>query len=126
MAKISWEFDNYVFPLNPSQDSGWIPDVILSEQNPINANYSKFQRGGMKSSRRQISGYFYGVKAEEQAQKFRQWLSAGTIAVLKDHIGLERRAMLVKISIRPVQDVGALNKGRNTYQYDAEFVRIGN
>ncbi len=122
--RTPWRFNNYDFPTNPDDDSGWTTEPILSEKNAIASNASRFQMNGLKSSRRQIQGYFWGIKAIEQYNAFQGWLRNHTQAALTDHLGITRKAMLVRFEGKPVQDVRAYKEGRATFRFTAEFVAL--
>lgn len=124
MSRTPWQFDGYDFPTNPDDDSGWTTEVIYSEKNGINATGSRLQFGALKSPRRQISGYFFGLKAVEQHDKFQTWLTNRTQATLVDHMGISRRAVLVKFDAKVLPDVRAYKDGRATFRFTAEFFAL--
>lgn len=122
--RTPWNFDNYDFPVNPDDDSGWTTEPLLSEKNAIAATKSRFQFNGLKSSRRQTQGYFFGPSALTQRSTFETWLRSRTQANLTDHLGVTRKAMLVHFEAKPVQDVHAYQLGRATFRFTAEWVAL--
>ena len=64
MARVAWQFNGYSWPINPEDDSGWIPgELVYSELVPIYKFSSHVQVGGKKSKRRQVRGWIWqGVR----------------------------------------------------------------
>lgn len=124
MTRTAWQFDGYAWPTNPDEDSGWVTEPMYAEKNPLAASVSKFQFTALKSARRQVSGYLYGVHALEQRDKMDEWLRKRVQATLVDHLGGARRAVLLRFEARAVPDVRAHRDGRATFRFAAEFVAL--
>ncbi len=124
MSRVAWVFDNYQWPVNPETDTGWNSELIIVEHNPIQSSRSVFQYLGTRSARRRITGWMYGLKAEEMRSKFEYWLSTRKVAILKDHLNVSKNAMLVSFTYEIVPDYGMWRQQRPTYRYIAEFVQV--
>lgn len=122
MTRVAWEFNGYAWPVNPNTDSGWSSEEILAESNPVNASRSTLQFGGTKSARRQVSGWLFGLHAQEQFNRMSSWKSSKVRSLLKDHTGSTRAARLIKFDAKPSLSVSEWRSGRNTYEYTAEFI----
>lgn len=122
--RTPWSFNGYSFPTNPEEDSGWTPDILITEKNSIGGSSSRFHVTGFKSDRRQTSGYFFGLNAIEQRDQFESWFRGKVQATLTDHMGVSRRAMLVKFAAKPINDVGAYRAGRATFRFEAEWIAL--
>lgn len=122
--RTPYVFNNYSWPVNPSDDSGWIQELVLSEQVPINASRSVIQVGAFKSATRQMSGYIWGVNAQEQYNTMLSWFQNKTQANLIDYLGITRKAILTKFEPKIVNDITAYKAGRFTFQYTAVFTAL--
>jgi hypothetical protein len=122
MARVAWVFNGYEWPVNPEKDSGWLNEHVSAELNNINATKSVFQFGGMKSSRRKISGWIWGPSASTQYLTMWNWHKNKTTGVLKDHVGVEKRCFFLTFSAEAVIDSVSWSQGRPTYRYEAEIV----
>jgi hypothetical protein len=124
MARVAWRFNNYDWPINPDEDSGWTKPDIMSETNDVNANKSSLQFGGRKSARRQISGWIWGPGSVQLHINMHSWNDNRTKATLVDHTGVSRTCMMMNFAAKPVQDVREWRSGRQTYKYTAEFIEV--
>lgn len=122
MARTPWYFDNYAWPINPSEDSEWSKEHVVSEHNPVGSNKSNFQFAAERSARRQISGTIWGVLGPELMGRLKLWREGRKTAVLRDHMGYERSCFLINVTFKPIMDASERRAGRQTYTYTAEFV----
>lgn len=127
MARTPWSFDGYEWPINPEPggDTGWIPgETQLSELVPIDVYKSSVQIGGAKSERRQIRGWIWGPDSNTFYAKFMTWRRDRKKAILRDHLGESRTALLVNFSAEAMEDPKAWSDGRQTWKYTAEFLEM--
>ena len=124
MARVGWEFESYSFAINPEEDSGWVPELVISERVAINASRSNIQIGGAKSDQRQVSGWIWGAGANEQYNKLYNWVKNRTQSTLVDHNGVSRRAILVEFKPTAVSNPREWSAGRQTWRYSARFIAL--
>ena len=120
--RTPWSFSGYQWHVNPNEDTGFIYEPVFNEEVPINASSSKYQYGGMKAGKREISGWLFGDHAMEQYTTMLGWLRNRTISTLTDHLGQSQRAMMVKFDVKIVNDATAYKNNRITATYSATFV----
>lgn len=123
-ARVPWSFDGYNFSVNPYEDSGWMSELVIAENLPINARLSTIQLGGVRSRRRRISGYIIGTKGPELYSKLDGWLRAFKQSTLRDHLGTSSKAMLVSFQPELIMDHKAWQAGRQSYRYQAEWISL--
>jgi hypothetical protein len=122
MARVAWSFNGYSWPINPEEDSTWIKEHIVAETGDVGAENSNIQFGGKKSARRQVSGWIWGPGSTQLLLNMHTWHANKVRANLVDHVGESRRCILLSFSPKPVKDVKEWRQGRQTYQYNAEFI----
>lgn len=122
--RVAWSFNNYSWPVNPEEDSGWTPEIVLSERVPIGASRSKIQIGGFKSDVRTISGWCFGPQANEQYSNLYNWMKNKTQATLTDHNGVSRTAILVEFKPAAVSAPRAWADGVQYWRYSAKWIAV--
>lgn len=124
MAKISWKFNNYTFPVNPDEDSGWTVNPVISEVIPIYASQGSVQVGGIGSARRRISGWIFGSNSNSFKAQFDSWMVSGTVGTLTDHLNQSRRARLIRFEPAALRDAKYVRQGIQIWKYTAEFIAV--
>lgn len=71
-----------------------------------------------------MSGYIWGVNAQEQYNTMLSWFQNKTQANLIDYLGITRKAILTKFEPKIVNDITAYKAGRFTFQYTAVFTAL--
>lgn len=124
MARVGWQFNNYSWPVNPENDSGWVFELVINEKVPINSFKSRIQIGGGKSDVRKISGWLFGPDSPQQYSNMQSWFKNRVQANLVDHLGNSRRAMLRELSAEAVMSAHEWTQGRQTWKYNAVFMAL--
>jgi hypothetical protein len=113
-----WVWGGTTADFNPSQDSGWVSEVVFAEQHVIGSSSSIIQEGGVKSARRKVSGV-------TKSTSFKSALDAlhlgRTIFTLVDHRGTSSSAKILNLQWQEVHDV--TNLPGYTFKYDIELVK---
>lgn len=122
--RTPYKFNNFSFPVNPADDTGWNQELSYSEQIPIGASHSTTQIGGMKAATRQIGGHIWGPDAMQQYSTMQSWLRNKTQANFTDYLGVTRKAMMLKFDAKIVNDIAAYKNNRATWTYTAIFVAL--
>lgn len=120
--RVPWKFDGYDWPINPEKDNGWTYEQVMTEAVPINSPKSSLQFGGVKSGRRQVSGWIWGPSAPTFFAKLRAWQRSRTKATLIDHLGNTNSAILLRFEPELIQSASEWTAGRQTWRYTAEFI----
>jgi hypothetical protein len=122
--RTPWVFNNYQFPVNPEEDSGWVYETIINDRVPIGGLRSRIQHGGVKSPRRQISGWMIGGEAQTFYNNMSNWIRNRVISNLVDHNGVTRQSILIEFRPQAVLSPVEWSKGRPVYRYNATFIAL--
>lgn len=106
-----WIWNGTTLANNPSKDSGWQPDGVMTEQHPIGNSSSVLQIGGVKSQKREVQGITF-----TSVEKNLIVNAAGSVISITDHHGLASSVYVESVKIEEMQDVKNLTLGTWSYQ----------
>ena len=113
-----WHIGSLTMDWNPSEDSGWVKDLVMAEDHAIGATDSIIQLGGNKAQKRNCKGI---TKSQAEHDTLNGYV--GTVVTVIDHKGSSSSALIKAIKWDMIID--AQNSG-NTYtswKYEIDMVK---
>jgi len=117
MSVVKWVIGGTTFDLNPSEDTGWVVDVVVAEQHPPGAAYDILQLGGTKSAVRVAKGVTKSLTVKNAIAAL-----VGTTAVFSDHYSASNTVYVKEFKTEMVNDISNLPPA-GTFKYQLTLVK---